>query len=131
MAQDYFYVCAAHLKDRGFCSPVIDEEEVAEKKRREEFEREIEMVKLEYEEKMKKKKGKWKKKEDKEKKDDEDDAKDEDDEGKKAEKEKDDKVRTDTILIPPVKVNVLTGLVDQIHPSCGWKSYNCRCQSRG
>lgn len=83
--QDFFYVCPIHLKDRGFCSPIIDEEEIAAKKRKEEMDKEIEKVKQEYEEKMKREKQKSK------------DAKDGDDKGdkkkdEKAEKEKDDKV---------------------------------------
>lgn len=88
-AQDYFYVCPIHLKDKGFCSPVVEDEGLAEKRRKEEFEREIEKVKKEYEEKMKKK---GKKKEDESKKDAKDDAKNDDTEGNKAEKEKEEKV---------------------------------------
>nr|KMM73487.1 hypothetical protein CPAG_09776 [Coccidioides posadasii RMSCC 3488] len=58
--KDFFYICPIHLKDKGFCSPVIDEEEVAAKKKKEEMAREIEKVKKEYEEKMKRKKEKEK-----------------------------------------------------------------------
>ncbi|PGH22965.1 hypothetical protein AJ80_03014 [Polytolypa hystricis UAMH7299] len=91
--QDFFYVCPIHLKDRGFCSPIIDEAEVAEMKRKEEMEREIEKVKKEYEEKMKRKKQKKKdndKSEDKDKKSDS--AGDSND--KKDEKEKDEKIKS-------------------------------------
>ncbi|KAH8697218.1 VPS4-associated protein 1 [Talaromyces proteolyticus] len=81
--KDFFYVCPSHLKDRGFCSPIIDAEEDAKKKKDEELAREIEQVKQEYEEKQKRKKEK--KKEKKEKKEEED----EDKESKKSEKEDD------------------------------------------
>ncbi|OJD25393.1 hypothetical protein ACJ73_03240 [Blastomyces percursus] len=91
--KDYFYICPIHLKDRGFCSPIVDEEVVAAKKRKEEMDKEIEKVKQEYEEKMKRKKQKSKDKKDgddkKDKKKDEADAEDE-----KAEKEKDEKIKS-------------------------------------
>lgn len=89
--QDFFYVCPIHLKDRGFCSPIIDEEEIAAKKRKEEMDKEIEKVKQEYEEKMKRKKQKSK---DAKNGDDKRDKKKDAGEGEdeKAEKEKDDKV---------------------------------------
>ena len=48
------------MKDRGFCTPVIDEEEAAAKKKKEEMDREIELIKKEYDDKMKKKKSKVK-----------------------------------------------------------------------
>ncbi|KAI9696977.1 MAG: hypothetical protein M1836_004938 [Candelina mexicana] len=57
-SKDYFYVCPGHLKDPGFGSPIINEAEVAAKKKKEEMDREIERVKKEYEEKQKKKKAK-------------------------------------------------------------------------
>lgn len=89
--QDFFYVCPIHLKDRGFCSPIIDEEEIAAKKRKEEMDKEIEKVKQEYEEKMKRKKQKSKDvKDGDDKRDKKKDAGEGEDE--KAEKEKDDKV---------------------------------------
>ncbi|KAI1925069.1 hypothetical protein LOZ65_002916 [Ophidiomyces ophidiicola] len=93
--QDFFYICQAHLSDRNFCSPIIDGEELAAKKKKEELDREIEAVKREYEEKMKRRreKGKGKEKEGEEdgkkKKQEEDGV----DEKKKAEKEKDDKIQ--------------------------------------
>ncbi|KAK2060548.1 DUF1742-domain-containing protein [Colletotrichum caudatum] len=55
--KDFFYVCPSHLKDRNFCSPIIDKEAVEAKKKKE-LEEEIERVKKEYEEKQKKKKEK-------------------------------------------------------------------------
>jgi hypothetical protein len=86
--QDYFYICPVHLKDRGFCSPIVDEAEVAAKKKKEEMDHEIEKVKQEYEEKMRKKKEKSK---DKKKGDKKSENKDDDDNTKNAEKERDDK----------------------------------------
>lgn len=55
--KDWFYVCPAHLKDTGFCTPKIDQAAVEARKKRE-LEEEIERVKKEYEEKQKKKKEK-------------------------------------------------------------------------
>ncbi|KAL8984205.1 MAG: hypothetical protein Q9177_004766 [Variospora cf. flavescens] len=96
--KDHFYICPGHLKDKGFCSPIVDEAEVAAKKKREELDGEIELIKKEYEEKLKKrKKSKDSKQKEKDKKKTEDDKSGEnktdnvdDDE---AEKEKNDKVR--------------------------------------
>jgi AAA-ATPase Vps4-associated protein 1 len=98
--KDFFYVCPVHLKDRGFCSPIVDAEQDAKKKRDEELAREIENVKREYEEKQKRRKEKEKEKE-KEKgkeKDKEAEKKREKDEkpedsDNNAEKEKTEKVR--------------------------------------
>lgn len=91
--KDFFYICPSHLKDRGFCSPIVDAGEEAKKKRDEELAREIENVKREYEEKQKRKK----EKKEKEKKADDDkdkeDKKSEKDDDKKAEQEKNAKVR--------------------------------------
>ena len=92
--QDFFYICPGHLKDRGFCTPLIDEAEAEAKRKKEAMDREIELIKQEYEDKMKKKsnsKDKKAKEEDKGK----EKAKDEegkDDDEEKAKKEKDDKV---------------------------------------
>ncbi|KAJ5040993.1 uncharacterized protein L3040_005551 [Drepanopeziza brunnea f. sp. 'multigermtubi'] len=81
--KDFFFVCPAHLKDKGFCNPIINPAAVAEKKK-EEMEAEIQRVKKEFEEKQKKKKEKEKEKEsakntdkdkDKDKKDKKDDEK--------------------------------------------------------
>ncbi|KAI1647770.1 DUF1742-domain-containing protein [Daldinia loculata] len=55
--KDFFYVCPGHLKDRGFCTPIIDHDAIAAKKKKE-MEDEIERVKKEYEEKQRKKKEK-------------------------------------------------------------------------
>ncbi|KAI1281536.1 DUF1742-domain-containing protein [Xylaria sp. FL0933] len=56
--QDFFYVCLAHLKDRGFCSPIIDHDAVAAAKKKKEMDEEVEKLKKEYEEKQRKKKEK-------------------------------------------------------------------------
>ncbi|KZZ92354.1 hypothetical protein AAP_03009 [Ascosphaera apis ARSEF 7405] len=53
--KDFFYVCPIHLEDRGFASPIIDTEAEAAKRRKEALDKEIERVKAEYEEKMKRK----------------------------------------------------------------------------
>ncbi|KAI9815033.1 MAG: hypothetical protein M1827_002876 [Pycnora praestabilis] len=55
--RDFFYICPGHLKDKGFCSPIIDEAAVAAKKK-EEMDREVERLKKEFEEKQRKKKDK-------------------------------------------------------------------------
>ncbi|KAL4755241.1 VPS4-associated protein 1 [Aspergillus terricola var. indicus] len=93
-SKDYFYVCPVHLQDRHFCSPIIDAEEEAAKKKAEAMAKEIERVKKEYEEKQQRKKEKEKEKE--KKKDDPKDDKDKDDskkaDDKKEEKERDDKI---------------------------------------
>ncbi|CAJ2511691.1 Uu.00g073160.m01.CDS01 [Anthostomella pinea] len=51
--KDFFYVCVGHLKEKGFCSPIIDHEAIAAKKK--EMDEEIERVKKEYEDKQRKK----------------------------------------------------------------------------
>ncbi|KAK2749582.1 hypothetical protein FQN57_005804 [Myotisia sp. PD_48] len=92
--KDFFYICPAHLKDTSFCTPIINEEEIAAKKKKEELDREIEKVKQEYEEKQRRKKEKKKEKEQsKDKKDEEASKAEEEDERKKDEKEKDDKIK--------------------------------------
>jgi ATP-dependent Clp protease ATP-binding subunit ClpA len=88
--QDFFYVCASHLKDKGFCSPVIDEAAVAAKKKKE-LEAEIERVKQEFEEKQKKKKEMEKEKEKEKDKNKGNDKKEDD--AKKDEKKAEEKVR--------------------------------------
>ncbi|KAI0513096.1 DUF1742-domain-containing protein [Xylaria bambusicola] len=82
--QDFFYVCLVHLKDRGFCSPIIDNEAIAAKKKKE-MDEEVERLKKEYEEKQRKKK---EKEAEKEKDKDKDNEKDKQ-ESKENEKEKD------------------------------------------
>ncbi|KAJ0359280.1 hypothetical protein COL154_008426 [Colletotrichum chrysophilum] len=85
---DFFYVCPSHLKDKNFCSPIIDKEAVEAKKKKE-IEDEIERVKKEYEEKQKKKeKDEKDKNTDKEK--DKEKEKEKDKDEKKADDEKKD-----------------------------------------
>ncbi|KUI58302.1 hypothetical protein VP1G_05596 [Cytospora mali] len=55
--QDFFYVCPSHLKDRWFCSPIIDQA-AADAKKKKELEEEVERVKKEYEERQRKKREK-------------------------------------------------------------------------
>ncbi|PLN78879.1 VPS4-associated protein 1 [Aspergillus taichungensis] len=105
--KDYFYVCATHLKDRHFCTPIVDTEGAAAKKKKEEEEAlqsEIEAVKREYEERQRMKKNKNKSNDEEGKKDEDGDegkdkdgnkkgkGKEEDGDGKKSEKERDDKI---------------------------------------
>ncbi|KAG9197908.1 hypothetical protein B5807_03613 [Epicoccum nigrum] len=89
--KDFFYVCVGHLSDRGFCQPDADEAAgIAERKKKEDMDREIEAVKKEYEEKQRLKKEKRKAK-DKDK--DKETKKAEDEEDKKDEKAKEDKIK--------------------------------------
>lgn len=82
--QDHFYVCQSHANDRGFCSPIVDEAEVAARKKKEEMNREIEIIKKEYDDKRKiKGKGSNGKEEDKGK-DNETDKRKEDGNGKRS-----------------------------------------------
>lgn len=90
--QDYFYVCPIHLKDRHFCSPIINAEEEEAKKKAQAMEQEIEKVKKEYEERQKKKKDKKDKNKDDSKDASENDSNKKADSDKKEEKERDDKV---------------------------------------
>ncbi|KAI5239375.1 DUF1742-domain-containing protein [Aureobasidium subglaciale] len=84
-SKDFFYICPSHLKDRNFALPTDDEAKaIAERKKKEELDREIEAVKKEYEEKMKKKQQKKDKSKDKDK-----DAKGKD----KEEQERDNKIK--------------------------------------
>ncbi|RWA15096.1 hypothetical protein EKO27_g69 [Xylaria grammica] len=92
--QDFFYVCPAHLKDRGFCSPIIDHDAIAAKKKKE-MDEEVERLKREYEEKQRKKKEKETDKEkekDKDKEKDKNDSKEKDeDKGERKDTTSDDK----------------------------------------
>lgn len=85
--QDFFFVCPGHLKDKGFCTPIIHEAAVAAKKKKE-MDDEVARVKKEFEERQKKKKEKEMSKE----KDKDKDKKDEDKKGKEDEKKDDDTV---------------------------------------
>lgn len=89
--KDYFYVCTGHLRDRNFALPTEDEaKNIAERKKKDELDREIEIIKKEYEEKMKKKKEKRKDKDGK--KDGKDEKKEEEKTDAQDEMEKEDKV---------------------------------------
>lgn len=103
-SKDFFYICPGHLTDRGFATPLTDPTAEAAKAKKEALEKEIEVVKKQWEEKQKKKKkGKDKsKKEEKDKgkkiKDDDEPAAEEEEkdpveklkelEGRKTEQEK-------------------------------------------
>ena len=91
---DWFHVCPGHLKDRKFAVPQ-DEEDLKEKQRQEELEKEIEAVKKEFEEKMRKKLARRKQKEYEkdESKDKKEEKKDDGKEVEEAEKEKDAKLK--------------------------------------
>ncbi|CAK7206604.1 hypothetical protein SEUCBS139899_009404 [Sporothrix eucalyptigena] len=95
--KDFFYICPVHLKDRGFCTPIVDKAaEEAKKKKAEEdkeakMKEEIELVKKEYEEKQKKKKKEEKDKEKEAEKEKDKDKKDDKDKEKDKKGDKDDK----------------------------------------
>ncbi|KAF8862300.1 DUF1742-domain-containing protein [Acephala macrosclerotiorum] len=97
--KDFFYVCPSHMKDKGFCSPIVDEAAVAAKKKRE-MEAEVQRVKQEFEEKQKKKKEKEKAK-DKDAKDEKTDNKNEKTDEKKPEKEKPDGAKSPVVEEEP------------------------------
>lgn len=82
--KDFFYICPMHLKDRNFCSPIVDTAGQEAKKKQESMAAEIEKVKKEYEEKQKKKKEK-----EKENKKESEDSKDKNEKDKDADKGKD------------------------------------------
>jgi hypothetical protein len=98
-SDDWFHICAGHLTDRKFAIPK-DEEDLAKKKREEDLNKEVEALKKEYEEKLRKKAEKReaknkdkdaekdKKKED-EQKEDQKDAKEQEEKLKELEKQKD------------------------------------------
>lgn len=91
---DWFHICSGHLTDRKFAIPK-DAEDLEEKKRKEELDKEIESVKKEFEEKMRKKLARRKQKE-YEKEDPKDKKKDKAEQGKEDdqdEKEKQDKLK--------------------------------------
>ncbi|KAL7813621.1 DUF1742 domain-containing protein [Trichoderma aethiopicum] len=87
--KDFFYICSAHLKDRYFCTPKIDEDAVKAKREKELAEEKERLVK-EYQEKLRKKKEKEKEKE-KEKDKEKDKKKEKDEEKDKSKEEKESK----------------------------------------
>ncbi|KAI0098332.1 DUF1742-domain-containing protein [Hypoxylon sp. NC0597] len=97
--KDFFYVCPGHLKERSFCTPIIDQEAVAAKKKKE-MEEELERVKREYEEKQRKKKEKESKSTQESEKTNDDKEKDSKKTEKKDEPNADSKDKTDD-KIPP------------------------------
>ncbi|KAL2877220.1 hypothetical protein SGCOL_007616 [Colletotrichum sp. CLE4] len=107
--KDFFYVCPSHLKDKNFCSPIIDKEAVEAKKKKA-LEDEVERVKKEYEDKQKKKK----EKEEKEKEKDKDKEKEKEKE-KDREKDKDDKKTEDEKKEDSAKASCL---MFRVLPSC-------------
>lgn len=98
-------MCPSHLKDRGFCSPIIDQAAVDAKKK-EDMKAEVEKVKKEYEERQRKKKEESEKSKDKDKDKDKDgDDKKKADDDKKADesKSKDEEVSIYTVPLGPGK----------------------------
>ncbi|KAJ2907161.1 hypothetical protein MKZ38_007676 [Zalerion maritima] len=94
--EDFFYSCPGHLKDKGFCSPVVDKDAEAAKaaKKKKELDDEMAKVKEEYEAKQRQKKEEEAKKE----KDDENKGKDKDKDepkGKGGDKADDSKKKAD------------------------------------
>ncbi|KAI4629287.1 uncharacterized protein J4E87_003551 [Alternaria ethzedia] len=111
--KDFFYICPGHLVDRGFCQPEADEaKRVADQKKQEELDREIEAVKKEYEEKQKLKREKRKGK-DKEK----DKEKEKEAKGKEAEEDKQDEKAKDD------KIKELSKTKDQAQAELGPRIY--------
>lgn len=103
---DWFHICPGHLKDRKFAIPK-DEEDLAEKKRKEELEKEIELVKKEFEEKARKKADKRKKKDEEKEGKKKDDAKEsEKKQDESDEKEKEEKLRELETKKEPEKATV-------------------------
>lgn len=93
--RDFFFACIGHLKDRGFASPAEEtkKEDAGKTKGEGWLEKEVENVKREYEDKMKRRKEKKSAREkDREKEKVEQDKKDEED--KKDEKDRDDKIKS-------------------------------------
>ncbi|KAK5116657.1 hypothetical protein LTR62_007331 [Meristemomyces frigidus] len=89
---DWFHICAGHLTDPKFAI-AKDAEDVAERKRKEEVDKEIQAVKAEFEQKMKKKMERRKQKEhEKDDKNVKKDAKGKDDD-EKEQKELDEKLK--------------------------------------
>ncbi|KAF2004930.1 DUF1742-domain-containing protein [Amniculicola lignicola CBS 123094] len=93
--KDFFYLCTGHLSDRGFCLPDAGEAaDAAARKKKDELDREIELVKKEYEEKQRLKREKRREKgKDKDKDKDKDTKKKNEDEDIEDEKTKDDKIK--------------------------------------
>ncbi|KAK1491853.1 hypothetical protein CTAM01_10176 [Colletotrichum tamarilloi] len=96
--KDFFYVCPSHLKDKNFCSPIIDKEAVEAKKKKA-LEDEVARVKKEYEDKQKKKKEIEEKDKEKQKDKDKDQEKEKDKDDKKTEDEmKEDSAKASSLI---------------------------------
>ncbi|KAK3113079.1 hypothetical protein LTR53_009978 [Teratosphaeriaceae sp. CCFEE 6253] len=89
---DYFYICPGHLTDPKFAT-AKDAEDLAERKRKEEVEKEIAVVKKEFEEKMRKKMDRRKQKEYEKEGKKEEKKKDAEKEDEKDEAEKEEKLK--------------------------------------
>lgn len=110
---DWFHICPGHLKDRKFAIPQ-DEEDLAEKKRQEELDKEIEVVKKEFEEKMRKKLARRKQKE-YEKEGKKEEKKEEKQEDESEEKEKEAKLQELEKKKEPAKATVEGPRVFELH----------------
>ncbi|PHH76102.1 hypothetical protein CDD80_1832 [Ophiocordyceps camponoti-rufipedis] len=86
--KDFFYVCPAHLKDKYFCTPKVDEDAIKAKREKAVAE-EMERLKKEYEEQQRKKKEKESK--DKEKNKDKEKGKGQEEQDKEKGEAKEDK----------------------------------------
>jgi hypothetical protein len=102
--QDFFYVCAIHLKDVKFATPIVDEEAIAARKKKE-MDDALERVKKEYEEKQRKKKEKEKSKDDDKAKSDEK-YNDKDKDNDKDDQVKADSKQKDEVSPPNLKVTI-------------------------
>lgn len=102
-------MCPAHLQDRHFCSPIVDAEAEASRRKEDVMAQEIEKVKKEYEEKQRRKKEKEKKsgKDDKEKKDDKDKDESKDKEKDSSDSKTDEKERDDKVCLGDVFIRVI------------------------
>nr|POE52069.1 upf0589 protein c32h8.01c [Quercus suber] len=111
---DWFHICPGHLVDRKFSIP-IDGDDAAERRRKEEIDKEIEAVKNEYKEKLRKKLAKRKEKDseivDKKK----EKKKEEDGEDEEDEKEKDKKLRELEKQKEPDKAKVEGPRIFELH----------------
>lgn len=125
---DWFHVCPGHLKDNKFAI-AKDAEDLAEKKRQEELDKEIEAVKKEFEEKMRKKLDRRKQKEyekEYEKEGKKEEKKKEEKQDEADEKEKEDKLKELEKKKEPAKTVVEGPRVFELHKNF----YNMRLQKK-
>jgi hypothetical protein len=121
---DWFHVCPGHLKDRKFAIPK-DEEDLAEKKRQEELDKEIEAVKAEFAAKMKAKLDRRRLKE-YEKEGKTDDKTKESKEDESEEKEKEEKLKALEKKKEPAKAAIEGPRIFELHKNF----YQMRIQKR-